>query len=189
MRDNVDADKRIPDRPPPWMAFCWRDFMIQVMPYLDKTEDVGIYFTMMGLAWLRGDGSVPADMAELKKLLQFHLRDLHGHTFNRAVPPMLERFFERRGDKFIHRGVENELRVASGFKEKWMKRRTSQSKQKQNEATSGKINGLGATTVQDSTVHIREDNKLEAWRGSQVVRKRVSNGFHSLAHHLRTGTD
>jgi hypothetical protein len=99
---------------------------------------------------------------------------------------MLERFFERRGDKFVHRGVENELRVAAGFKEKWMKRRINQSKQKQNEATSGKINGLGAATGQDSTVHKREDNKLEAGRGSEVDRTRVRNGFQSLAQLLHT---
>jgi hypothetical protein len=74
MSDNVDdeqtTDKRIPDRPPPWMAFNWEDFMIQAMPYLRKPEDIGIYITMMGLAWLRGDASIPGDMGELKHLLQ-----------------------------------------------------------------------------------------------------------------------
>ena len=172
MNDTVDDEQitdkpLIPYAPPEWMAFHWGTFMTNTMPYLRRPEDVGIYLTMMGLAWLRGDATIPGDMAELKDLLQYHIRELHGHTFNRVVPSLLDRFFERREDgRFIHRGVENELKVSRKL---LANRKQPRSKSEQNETTSNKINDLQAPILQtDRHTNIKKEGNLNGGRERKV---------------------
>jgi len=110
MNDTIDdeqtAAKQIPYRSPQWMALYWETTMMDIVAIGDPA-DVGLYFTMMGLAWLRGDGSIPADMRDLKRLLRSKLPDMHGRTFNHKVPPLLGRYFELR---------ERSKRVQAAFK-------------------------------------------------------------------------
>jgi hypothetical protein len=62
MSDNVNDEqsnrKRIPHRPPPWMAIYWEMEMMDIVAMGDPA-DVGLYYSMMGLTWLRGDGQHP----------------------------------------------------------------------------------------------------------------------------------
>jgi len=61
--DEQTNRKRIPHRPPPWMAIYWEMEMMDMVAMGDPA-DVGLYYTMMGLAWLRGDGSIPGDLKQ-----------------------------------------------------------------------------------------------------------------------------
>jgi uncharacterized protein YdaU (DUF1376 family) len=82
-------------------------------------DEIGIYFVLRMLAWQSGNGSVSGDMHELKTMLKRFGPDLHGLKFNRIVPKLLGRFFERREDGFFYqKEVENELRKAEEISEK-----------------------------------------------------------------------
>jgi uncharacterized protein YdaU (DUF1376 family) len=61
---------------------------------LDWVED-SVYRNLIDLAWKSKDGSIPADLRELKRKLRWWSgRPLHGRRFNRIVPMLLARFFD-----------------------------------------------------------------------------------------------
>jgi uncharacterized protein YdaU (DUF1376 family) len=94
-----------------WMPFFVEDFKIDTLDL--ECDEVGVYFTMIMLAWARGDGAVPGDMLQLKKMLQRCISNFHGLTFNRIVPKLLDRYFEERLDgNFYQKRVVKELRIA-----------------------------------------------------------------------------
>lgn len=111
----------------PWMPFYPADFQLDTLNL--KVDEIGVYITMLCLAWHRGDGSVPGDMDELKSTIQRLIRDFHGLTFNRIVPKLLARYFEYREGKYYQKRVEKELRKAEEIskkqsrisKERWSK--------------------------------------------------------------------
>ena len=192
MRDNLDdeqaAHKRIPNRAPPWMKLYWSDVM-EITLGLGRADDLGIYTLMMGLAWMRGDASLPGDIGQLKEELKLRLPKQHGHTFNRAVPTLLEKFFERREDgRYYHPGVEYELRKARAARPKAKQTESKwQANGKQNDATSAKINDLQGRRYKDTETDKDKDirgNSSEAWRGGEVKRKRARKGFQSLGQFL-----
>jgi len=47
----------------PWMPHYINDFMLDTVGL--ELDEVGVYITMICLAWRRGDGSVSGDMKEL----------------------------------------------------------------------------------------------------------------------------
>jgi uncharacterized protein YdaU (DUF1376 family) len=76
----------------PWMPF-W------VADYLTATHDLtaeqhGCYILLLVRAWQRHDNALPNDMAWVRSALP----RMHGHTFTRLVPPLLERFFTLGAD-------------------------------------------------------------------------------------------
>jgi uncharacterized protein YdaU (DUF1376 family) len=100
-----------------WMPFYVDDFRMSTLDL--KVDEIGAYFTMILLAWQRGDGSLPGDMQQLKLMLQRCASNFHGLTFNRIVPKLLDRYFAKRADgNFYQERVENELRRARELSEK-----------------------------------------------------------------------
>lgn len=94
----------------PWMPFYVEDFRLDTLDL--GPDEIGVYFIMICLAWRRGDGSVPGDMDQLKTMLQRCLAHFHGHTFNRIVPKLLERYFQKQDDLWYQKRVVNELQKA-----------------------------------------------------------------------------
>jgi uncharacterized protein YdaU (DUF1376 family) len=75
----------------PWMPLYVNDFRMDTLDL--AAEEVGTYLTMLMIAWRRDDAGLPNDMAWLKRALRSCFADFHGHTFNRIVPKLLERYF------------------------------------------------------------------------------------------------
>lgn len=100
----------------PWMPFYTEDFRLATLDL--NADEIGVYFVLIMLAWNRDDGSVPGDMLVLKKMLQRCIANFHGLTFNRIVPKLLRRYFQKRGDgNFYQHRVEKELAVAREISE------------------------------------------------------------------------
>ena len=78
----------------PWMPFYVTDYLIDTRDL--TTEQHGIYIILLMTAWSRPDGRIPNDHKWMKAVLP----SMHGHTFNRLVPPLLERFFELNHDGY-----------------------------------------------------------------------------------------
>jgi uncharacterized protein YdaU (DUF1376 family) len=101
----------------PWMPLYVNDFQIDTTGL--TADQRGVYITMLCLAWRSGDGSVSGDMEELKTVLQNIIANFHGLTFNRVVPKLLDRYFQKRASgRFYHPGVEKQLRIARELSEK-----------------------------------------------------------------------
>ena len=71
----------------PWMKMNWGD-------YFDSTVDLtieqhGAHLLLLGIAWRRG-GTLPGDLAAIRRLLASRAGSVHGRTFNALVPPVLE---------------------------------------------------------------------------------------------------
>ena len=71
----------------PFMPFYPADFAADTMDL--TTEQIGAYFLLILHSWRLSEGSLPNDMEWLKRVLP----KMHGHTFNKLVPPLLNRFF------------------------------------------------------------------------------------------------
>ena len=65
----------------PWMPVYVDDFRMDTLSL--AADEIGVYFTLLCLAWRNGDGSITGDMRELKIVLQRLFRDFHGLSFNR----------------------------------------------------------------------------------------------------------
>jgi len=94
----------------PWMPLYVADFQMDTLG-LDAAE-IGVYMTLLCIAWRHGTGSVTGDMDELKNLLQRLISGFHGHSFNRIVPKLLEEFFEFLDGAWYQKRVVNELQMA-----------------------------------------------------------------------------
>lgn len=62
--------------------------------YFAKTRDLsveqhGVYIALLAVSWIQPDCSLPNDMM----FIRGNLPQMHGHTFNRLVLPLLKRFF------------------------------------------------------------------------------------------------
>jgi len=76
-------------------------------------DEIGVYVTLMALAWHSGDGSITGNLEELKNILRRRLDGFHGHTFNRIVPKLLKRHFsDSHNGRLVHLGVANSLQTA-----------------------------------------------------------------------------
>src|SRR5262249_10585974 len=79
----------------PYMSFA-------VDAYFEETPDLtfeehGVLMLLVGIAWQRG-GELPGDLSAIRRLLETKAARIHGHTFNRLVPSILERFFQKDDD-------------------------------------------------------------------------------------------
>ncbi len=74
----------------PWMPLYVADFEADTVDL--ETDEVGVYFKLLCLAWQRG-GSFPSDEEWLRKVLKRLFAGFHGHTYNRIVPKILARYF------------------------------------------------------------------------------------------------
>jgi uncharacterized protein YdaU (DUF1376 family) len=100
----------------PWMPFYITDFRIDTLEL--RTDEMGVYFVMICLAWAR-NGPLPGDDKTLKHMLGRCFSEFHGHTYNRIVPKLLERYFYRDIDgNWRQKRVEKELEKARKISEK-----------------------------------------------------------------------
>ena len=76
----------------PWMPLYVADYLTAT-PDL-TTEQHGAYLLLLVRAWQRPDNALPNDLGWMRSALPH----MHGHTFTRLVPPILERFFELGAD-------------------------------------------------------------------------------------------
>jgi uncharacterized protein YdaU (DUF1376 family) len=126
----------------PWMPFYPIDFQMDTLDL--KADELGVYVIMICLAWRSGNGSVSANMNELKTVLQHLIEDFHGHTFNRIVPKLLRRYFEFRDGAWYQKRVVSELQKADKLSAK-----QSQNASKRWSA-SRKINDIGNASAMPS---------------------------------------
>jgi uncharacterized protein YdaU (DUF1376 family) len=107
------------------------------------TEQHGIYLLMMVVAWRRPKCSLPANPSELRQILP-SIRDKHGHTFNRLVVPILERFWQKDEEgNYVQKRLSKErefvrkraIKQKQNADKRWIKA-------KQNSDESSQINDL-----------------------------------------------
>ena len=96
----------------PWMKMNWGD-------YFDSTVDLtieqhGAHLLLLGIAWRRG-GTLPGDLAAIRRLLASRAGSVHGRTFNALVPPVLERFFYLEEGVYRNFRIDFELEKAAKF--------------------------------------------------------------------------
>lgn len=91
----------------PWFSFYVADYFRDTFDL--RSDESGVYLTLLGVAWEREDCALPNDMKWMQRALAAHLSDMHGNRFNRVVPPLLERFFELGEDgKFRNKRLTKE---------------------------------------------------------------------------------
>ena len=100
----------------PYMSFG-------VDSYFEETGDLtfeehGVLMLLVGIAWQRA-GELPGNLSAIRRLLETKAARVHGHTFNRLVPSILERFFQK-GDDGIYRNqsITAAIRRASAVSSK-----------------------------------------------------------------------
>jgi len=163
----------------PWMPFYVNDFRVATLGM--ATDEIGVYTTMILLAWERG-GPLPGDDDELRSILKCCFRDFHGNTYNRIVPKLLKKFFYRdeNGD-WRQKRVEKELKKAEKISEKQSetaRKRWEKAAQKTDEAL--KTNGnadAGAMPLQSqSQPHNKTEtpNLLEGGLGETTAHRKAS---------------
>lgn len=84
----------------PWMPLYWADYRTDTLDL--TTEQHGVYLLLLMLAWTQPDAALPAESAPLKRMLAGCVCDMHGHRFNRLVPPILQRYFVLGADGKYH---------------------------------------------------------------------------------------
>lgn len=97
----------------PWMPLYVADYLLDTRDL--TTEQHGIYIILLTTAWCRPDGRIPNDL----KWIRSHLPAMHGHSFNRLVPPVLIRFFDLDPDGYYsNKRLTKELQNVAKFSEK-----------------------------------------------------------------------
>lgn len=81
----------------PWMPLYINDFRLDTLDL--TTDQMGCYLILLMLTWQRDDAALPNDMVWLKRALKGCIAEFHGHTFNRIVPPLLQRYFKLGSDQ------------------------------------------------------------------------------------------
>lgn len=95
----------------PWMPLYVNDFRMDTLDL--GVDQIGVYLIMLMLMWRREDASLPNDMAWLKRSLQQCAANFHGHTFNRIVPKLLDRYFQLGQDgKWRNKRLTKERQIA-----------------------------------------------------------------------------
>ena len=91
----------------PWMPLYVADYLTAT-PDLNM-EQHGCYLLLLVRAWQRPDNALPNDMNWMRAALPH----MHGHSFNRLVPPILNRFFELGADnKWRNKRLDDERQKA-----------------------------------------------------------------------------
>lgn len=91
-----------------WMPLYVNDFRVKTLDL--TTEQIGAYLLLIMLTWLSKDGALPNDFKQLRRALASCAAPMHGHMFNRLIPPLLERYFELgQDDKWRNPRVTMEL--------------------------------------------------------------------------------
>ena len=107
---------------------------------------------LVGITWQRG-GELPGDLSAIRRLLETKAARIHGHTFNRLVPSILERFFQKGDDGiYRNRSITDAIRRAS----------TVSSKQAQNV---GKRWANGPQSVGKRVSTLRDINDIGRYHG------------------------
>ncbi|AMN43142.1 YdaU family protein [Rhodoplanes sp. Z2-YC6860] len=71
----------------PWFPLFVADYRGGTLDL--SLEQHGCYLLLLMTAWQRADNALPNDM----RLIRAVLPAMHGHAFNRIVPPLLDRFW------------------------------------------------------------------------------------------------
>ena len=96
----------------PWMKMNWGDYFNSTV---DLTiEQHGAHLLLLGIAWRRG-GTLPGDLAAIRRLLASRAGSVHGRTFNALVPPVLEKFFYLEEGVYRNFRIDFELEKAAKF--------------------------------------------------------------------------
>ncbi len=134
----------------PWMPLYVADYLLDTADL--STEQHGIYLLLLMMAWRRPSGTIPDDLAWIRR----NLPSMHGHTFNRLVPPLLERFFP------LDNGGERKNKRLTNERQKSDK---LSAKQKQNAdkrwAPSKENNDLADAKAMPSHLHLQRKKKEE----------------------------
>jgi uncharacterized protein YdaU (DUF1376 family) len=98
------------------MPFYPADFRADT---LDLTAaEIGAYIVLLMLAWQRG-GPIPGDAKLLRRMIQTHIADFHGHSFNAIIPKLLERYFYKDEDgDWRQKRIEKEIEKAESISKK-----------------------------------------------------------------------
>jgi uncharacterized protein YdaU (DUF1376 family) len=76
----------------PWFPLFVADYRSGTLDL--SPEQHGCYLLLLMAAWQRADNALPNDTQWLRAVLPA----MHGHAFNRIVPPLLTRFFKLGAD-------------------------------------------------------------------------------------------
>ena len=152
-------------------------FPLYVGDYLTATHDLtveqhGCYLLLLMRAWQRHDNALPNDMAWMRSALP----RMHGHAFNRLVPPLLARFFTLGADdKWRNKRLDDERQRADKLSAKQKQNIGKRwSKTKEN-------NELADTVVIPSQLQLHKEEKIgnfgklkqeKQWPTHGVVSKR-----------------
>ena len=126
------------------------DFMADTLDL--EMDEIGVYFKMLCFAWAR-DGALPSDK-RLKIMLQKSFSGFHGHTYNRIVPKLLERYFycDAEGNwrqKRLEKELQNARKLSANGAQNVAKRWAKTSSNEANQT----LNGYhGNTRARDSTI-------------------------------------
>lgn len=96
----------------PWMPLYVMDYQLDTTDL--SAEQHGVYLLLLMFAWRQPDGRLPND----KKWLRSILPHMHGLTYNRLVPPILERFFVLQDGRWNQKRLEKERRKSEEISEK-----------------------------------------------------------------------
>ena len=147
----------------PWMPFYPADFRADT---LDLTAaEIGAYIVLLMLAWQRG-GPIPGDAKLLRRMIQTHVADFHGHSFNAIIPKLLERYFykdedgdwrQKRIEKEIERAESISKKQSQNVSKRWSKQPQTELKRSSN---GSQMVGKRISNDQNKKDEIKENNDL-----------------------------
>jgi uncharacterized protein YdaU (DUF1376 family) len=95
-----------------WMPLYVADYQLDTTDL--SCEQHGVYLILLMHAWRRPSGTLPNDTDWLRSILP----PMHGLTYNRLVPPLLERFFTKNEQgEWTQKRLEKERRKSEEISE------------------------------------------------------------------------
>lgn len=158
----------------PWMPFYVNDFQIDTLE-LDADE-IGAYMIMLCLCWQR-KGPLPGDDATLKKMLGRCISGFHGHSYNRIVPKLLNRYFfkDENGD-WRQARIEKEIQKADKLSAKQSQNVSKRwANQAQNNERSLNYKEFADTTVIPSQPQPQPHNNINTLVKADAIDEPVSD--------------